>query len=101
MSYREFDSIDAFVRAVQDAGGPRVVLAWQREYGPRLGAPDAPFRPDYGQVRIVTLLAYSGGSILRCRLDDAERLAVRRRLDEAGLQVDERCRNLTSPVGKG
>ncbi|MBA2480803.1 MAG: hypothetical protein H0V44_09080 [Planctomycetes bacterium] len=102
MSYREFDAIDAFVAAVQAAAITRVTIAWQREYGQLPAAvDDGPYRADYGRVRMATLLAYHQGAILRCRILGMDRHEARTVLEKAGLGVEERSRNLTSPLGDG
>ncbi len=94
MSYRDFDAIDAFVAAVRETDLDAVVLAWQQEYGPHPVDESVAYRADYGRVRIIVALAYSGGCILRCQLRDVDRAQIRQQLEQAGLRVEERCRNL-------
>ncbi len=83
---------EAFVRACSEHGLERAVIAWQSEYSQCPG--DGPI--GYDRVQRSVLLAYAGGTIIRCTLDGeaAERGALSARLRAGGLLVEERCRNL-------
>ncbi len=69
-----------------------MVLAWQDEYGQ---LPD-PASVNYDRVRVITLLAYRDGIIVRCRLNGGrdERAHLRGELEGAGFTVEERSRNI-------
>jgi len=86
-------SIDAFVAAVRSRGLPRVVLAYRDEYGPYQ---DRSGQATYGTVRELTLLAYDRGLLISCTAHDAIRSTVLSTLQEHGLAVEERSRNLTT-----
>ncbi|HYE04235.1 MAG TPA: hypothetical protein VEL07_01830 [Planctomycetota bacterium] len=92
MTDLDVPDVEAFVRACGERGLERVIVAWQREYSQRPG--DGPVH--YDRVQRSVLLAYAGGTIIRCTLDGeaAERGALATRLRAAGLLVEERCRNL-------
>jgi hypothetical protein len=94
MQYTYCDTTERFVAEARSRGLGEVVLAWRAEYGP---APTGDGTADYRLVRQVTLLAYDGGTIVRCELPDAERSAVKAALESLGLRVQERCRNLAAP----
>ncbi len=83
---------EAFLRACSERGLKRAILAWQAEYSQRPG--DGPVQ--YDRVLRSVLLAYAGGTIIRCTLDGeaAQRGALAARLRAGGLLIEERCRNL-------
>ncbi len=82
----------AFVAACRERGVTCAIIAWQAEYSQRPG--DGPVQ--YDRVQRSVLLAYAGGTIIRCTLDgaEAEREALAACLRAADLKVEERCRNL-------
>ena len=86
-------SIDEFVTAVRSRSLPRVVLAYRDEYGPYQ---DRSGHATYGTVRELTLLAYDRGLLITCTAHDAIRTTVVSTLQEHGLAVEERSRNLTT-----
>jgi hypothetical protein len=91
--YRDLDSPSAFISACREQGCASVCLAWQREWAQ---VPDQA-TVDYARIARCTLLAYRAGVILRCVVGGAEAdpAALRARLAEAGLAVEEHCRNAT------
>jgi hypothetical protein len=92
MAYTDLDDVAAFIAETTRLGVATAILAWQDEYGQ---VPDAA-RVDYDRVRVITLLAYHQGTILRCRLAGGkdERAHLRGALQAAGLAVEERSRNI-------
>jgi hypothetical protein len=94
MQYFHCPTRDAFIAEASVRGLRRAVLAWRREYGPA-STPDG--TAAYRLVREVTLLAYDQGTILRCELSEVERDEVGAALRAAGLEIEERCRNLAAP----
>lgn len=90
-SYLDLPDPSQFVAACRERGLTTVCLAWQREWGQVPGQATV----DYARLARATLLAYRAGVILRCLVvgDEADPAALRRRLTEAGLTVEERSRN--------
>ena len=92
MTYSEFDDLGGFIAEIRRLGATTVILAWQDEYGQ---LPD-PTAVNYDRVRVITLLAYRDGIIVRCGLTGGrdERARVHAELESAGLVVEERSRNI-------
>lgn len=90
-SYLDLPDPSQFIAACRERGLTAVCLAWQREWGQ---VPDQA-TVDYARLARATLLAYRSGVILRCLVagEEADPAALRRRLVEAGLTVEERSRN--------
>jgi hypothetical protein len=94
-------SFEGFVSEARKRALEVVVLAWQEEWGQlpgRLPADAAnPHQVAYERIMRSVVLGYQDGTILRLTVDGpaAERSTLRRRLEEAGFAVSERCRNLT------
>jgi hypothetical protein len=92
MTYSDFTEVAGFIAETRRLGATTVVLAWQDEYGQ---LPD-PTVVNYDRVRVITLLAYRDGAIVRCRLSGGrdERARLRSKLEGAGFAVEERSRNI-------
>lgn len=92
MSYSDVSDVAGFLGETRRLGATTAVLAWQDEYGQ---VPD-PAAVNYDRVRLITLLAYRDGTIVRCRLSGGreERARLRGELEKAGLAVEERSRNI-------
>jgi hypothetical protein len=97
MALLDQQTIEGFVKEARSRGLGQVVLAWRQEYAQV--PPDAtqPLQVVYDRITQCVLLAYDGGTILRCTLvgADAGRDNVRRRLESEGFAVSERSRNIT------
>lgn len=94
MLYRDCPDPPAFLAELRSRTISTAILAWRQEYGP---VAEANGEAVYRAVRSLTLLAYDGGTIIRCELEDerADRAAARSLLVDAGIRVEERSRNLS------
>jgi hypothetical protein len=94
MTYLDATDCAAFIAAAAARRLSQVILAWQQEYGQ---VPDQS-AVEYRRLQRAVLLAYDGsdGCIVRCVIDGeaADRAALRAVLTAAGLEVEERSRNL-------
>lgn len=92
MTYSDFTDVAGFIAETRRLGATTVILAWQDEYGQ---VPD-PTAVNYDRVRVITLLAYRDGTIVRCQLTGGreERARLRGELESAGFTVEERNRNI-------
>ena len=92
MSYSDTQDQAGFTAETRRLGATTVILAWQDEYGqlPDAGA------VNYDRVRVITLLAYGEGVIVRCWMNGGreERARLRSELETAGFVVEERSRNI-------
>ena len=91
MAYCDLADLDAFLAETTRRGLRTVALAWQAEYGQHPTAEAV----RYERLNLQTLLAYDAndGVIVRVTLDGQQRDAVKARLEQAGLLVQERRRN--------
>lgn len=92
MTYSDFSETAGFIAETRRLGATTVILAWQDEYGQ---IPD-PGAVNYDRVRVITLLAYHEGTIVRCQLNGGreERARLRSELESSGFTVEERSRNI-------
>jgi hypothetical protein len=84
----------AFIARLRALGIGTAIIAWQEEYGQQPAVPNVV----YGRLHLITLLGYhqAGGRIVRCRTEGGadERGRLRRLLEEHGITVEERSRNI-------
>jgi hypothetical protein len=87
------EGLEAFIDYARNHHLRHAVIVWRDEYGPlQLSAE----RVSYQQCRELTVLGYHHGTVVRFTSGTLERAAVRARLLECGLWVEERCRNLNA-----
>lgn len=86
----EADAIADFINQVKAQGITTVVLAWQDEW-------DLTDDRGFGPVQRTRLLAYHAGELLTLDLrgEQAARSSLGKRLAKAGLQVEQRRRNVS------
>jgi len=79
-----------FIDEAHRRGVVLVIVAWQDEWGQ---VPDQA-AVEYRHLRLVALVAYAAGTVLRCTAGDSDRATLVARLRSAGFTVEERARNL-------
>ena len=93
MSAEELPSVSTFITRCQQGAVATAIIAWRCEWGPE--DRPLPATVHYGLMCHCRLLAYDQGTIISCEVPNGNREALYAELSAAGLQVEERSRNLT------